>query len=164
MLKRPEGPKHQAGGGQQHNRQCHLRDDETLTKSPAASCDARISVVHAVDEPAAEEVRGGRDAEDDRRREREDGGEGENAPIDADASDSRNSRWIPPREARHASPVDQQSHTRADAGQQQILRHELPHDAPCACAKCRSYRDLALTRFGSRQQQIGDVDGSVLAA
>ena len=64
---------------------------------------------------------------------------------------------IPPRQEADAGERERQADDARDAGQHEALGEQLTDDPRTAGAERRPDGDLALTAFGAREQQVGDV-------
>ena len=100
-------------------------------------------------------------AEDEAGGERDDRGERQHAPVDADAgpvdADARNVAGVDGQQRADADHADHQPEHAAHRRQHDALGQQLPHDAAAAGADRGADRDLALADGRAHQQQVGDV-------
>ena len=158
-LQRPQRPQHQSRADEEHDRERHLGDDQSVPEAgaPAAGRGVAASFLHRLGQIRLEQARGRRDAEDDRGHERDADGEQQHAPVDRRSGDAGNARRVPPGEEPHADPGERQAGGGADAGEHQALGQQLAHDPGRPRAERGAHRHLALARFRAREQQVGDV-------
>src|SRR5262249_48888106 len=102
----------------------------------------------------------GNDSEDQAGQERERAGKAEHDAVDADLFSSRQIVRETAGQRVYAPGRQQQPYRAAGHGQQQAFGQQLPHDPPASRAERRADGDLLLSRFGSRQQQVGHVGAS----
>ena len=150
----------EAGAGQQHEGQCHLRRYQRAAQPPASA--ARSAVAPDV----LQEHREVRPRRDDRRRgaeenagdDGEEDAEGQNRPVHLDVGGARQIGRRHRHQGAHAPRAEQESGGAAGERQDHTLGQELADEAPAAGAERRAHRDLPVLVGRARQQQIRDVD------
>jgi hypothetical protein len=154
-----EALKQQPGGGQQHQRQGNLGNDEQRLhppRPPRRGLAARARLEHLVDVgPRGAPRRQG--AEEHARRQRQANAEGHHPRIDAHLAAARQRRRQQHADQIHRPERQQQADGAAGGGQQQALREQMAEEVRALCAQGSPHRQLALSRCGADEQQIGDV-------
>ena len=158
-LQRPQASQHQAGANEQDDGERHLDDDQRVAETLAAGAarDALCPVLQRIGEVDAQRLERRCEAEDHAGQQRDTGGEEENPEIDCGAGDARDARRVPPGHELHAQVRQAEPGDGADAREDQALGQQLPQHAKTPGAERGTKGNLALARFGPRQQQVGDV-------
>ena len=123
--------------------------------SPA--CPGALAIAQRRGEIAARRVQGGGCAEQQARRDRDYCGKGEHPRIQPDVCKARDVRFAQ-REQRVCQPDGQeQSECAASQTEESGLSEQLTHEARASSAERSADGHLALSRGGSREQQVGHV-------
>jgi hypothetical protein len=159
LLQRPQGSQHQAGTDEQHHGERHFDDDECVAEAAAAAARRRVraAFLHRIGDAGPEQANRWCQAERDSRGNRDQRGKNQNAGVHRRRGDARNARRVPRRQRPHTERGQQQAGNGADAGKHEAFGHQLTDDSSCPGAERTAHGHLALTRLGTREQQIGDV-------
>ena len=160
VLHRQDGPNHQTGRDEQHQRQRDFGDHERLAKEhlPAAAGHAAARLAERGGDVLRRRVERRREPEDDARGRRHEQREEQDGRVQRDLGLVGNRVWRHEREDRLQSRSGQGGAERAAAhGEHQALDEKLPNDPRPACAECGAHRHLLLPLDGFRQQQIRDI-------
>ncbi len=104
------------------------------------------------------ELERGPDAEHDRGHDRQRGAEEQHRQVHLDDRlGGERVRWHPGNDQRETPPRDQHAQRRADSGDRQRLRQQLPHDAGTSRAERRAHGELLLAVGAAHEQQDRDV-------
>jgi len=83
--------------------------------------------------------------------------EQEDPPVQRDLERAGNAVGIGGEERAQAPEADGRAERAADERKQDALGQELPEQASARCAERGANRELALARFGTREDQVGQV-------
>ena len=158
-LARQRSP-HQTRADQEDGGERDLPDDERVAKrEPARQAWAR-GVLQGGQDVEATGARGGRQAEEERRKERGAAREGERARVeDPGGGADRQSELRRHRRGEQVGGPDgeKEAGRRAEPGEQETLHEELARELAARSAQREADADLAPTAFASEQQQSGGV-------
>ena len=162
FLKVSERAHEQSRRHEQEQRQRHFADHQSPPQAPMRSAGRAVAArFQRLARARAAGLQGRHAAEEQctgqRHRDRED----ERQPIDTEVEDVRlrNNEQLRQRIAQDAQSAEPERQADGGAGarQQDAFRQHLPDETQPAGAERRAHGELALSRDGAREQQIGDV-------
>ena len=155
----PERPQHEPGAREQDQRERELTDDQRLAQALPSRAGRRRGPGRAdhVVQVAFRDVRERREPEQHARREAGRDGEQQHSAVDAGVARERNRDDTGGGDRDQRGVGEQHSEPRAEQRQEHSLRRERAREARQIRAERAADSDLALPRFGAREQQVGDV-------
>ena len=156
-----DAPHHQSGAGEEHGRQCQLRDHEPRSPPPLAGC-AAVTGTRLHEPPgntASGCIKRWHQTEDDPGAEAGQRQECEDPPVHCEVHPIRQAA------SRHEGILEHldrcggesQAHGPRDSGEQDTLDEELTDNLHAARAHGQTHGDLARAVRRACQQQVGDI-------